>query len=178
MTNDFSYGLNASAREYDGKHKYIRITDIDDSSRMFSKKHLTSPNIDFTSNRDYLLHVGDVLFARTGASTGKTYMYISEDGCTYFAGFLIRGRVNSNYDINFFFQTTLTDSFKDFVKITSQRSGQPGINSKEYGNYFLHVPEKNEQIEIGKLLNKIDKLLAANQRQPKHVVFIWILDSS
>jgi len=94
-------------------------------------------------------------------------MYISEDGCTYFAGFLIRGRVNSNYDINFFFQTTLTDSFKDFVKITSQRSGQPGINSKEYGNYFLHVPEKNEQIEIGKLLNKIDKLLAANQRQQK-----------
>lgn len=71
ISESFEYGLNAAATEYDGKHKYIRITDIDDSTHLFLQDDLTSPDIDFSTADDYLLQEGDVLFARTGASVGK-----------------------------------------------------------------------------------------------------------
>ncbi|MEG6580416.1 restriction endonuclease subunit S [Lactiplantibacillus plantarum] len=46
LSNGFTYGLNASAKAYDGKHQYLRITDIDDETRTFKQTHLTSPDID------------------------------------------------------------------------------------------------------------------------------------
>ncbi|OOV21063.1 hypothetical protein LG101_13900 [Levilactobacillus brevis] len=71
LATSFEYGLNASAKEFDGIHKYIRITDIDDSSRKFDHESLTSPDIDLSSADNYKLQYGDILFARTGASVGK-----------------------------------------------------------------------------------------------------------
>lgn len=91
-------------------------------------------------------------------------MYGVKDGCVYFAGFLIRGHVKPKFDTNFFFQSTLTRNFKNFIAVTSQRSGQPGINSQEYGNYQISLPTKKEQEKIGKLLNYIDLNIASNQR--------------
>ncbi|WP_341466801.1 hypothetical protein [Leuconostoc mesenteroides] len=73
LTNSFEYGLNASAKKFDGIHKYIRITDIDDSSRKFNSESITSPDIDFSSADNYELKQNDLLFARTGASVGKSY---------------------------------------------------------------------------------------------------------
>ena len=99
ISESFEYGLNAAATEYDGKHKYIRITDIDDSTHLFIQDNLTSPDIDFSTADDYLLQAGDVLFARTGASVGKTYIYRSSDGDLYFAGFLIRAKIKRDYEI-------------------------------------------------------------------------------
>ncbi|MEL7656627.1 MAG: restriction endonuclease subunit S, partial [Bacillota bacterium] len=86
------YGLNAAAKEYDGKNKYIRITDIDESSRRYLSEKAVSPDCELDDV--YLVREGDILFARTGASTGKTYIYTTDDGILYFAGFLIRGNVN------------------------------------------------------------------------------------
>ena len=103
ISESFEYGLNAAATEYDGKHKYIRITDIDDSTHLFIQDNLTSPDIDFSTADDYLLQAGDVLFARTGASVGKTYIYRSSDGDLYFAGFLIRAKIKRDYDADFVF---------------------------------------------------------------------------
>ena len=85
--NSFAYGLNAAAKEYDGMHKYIRITDIDDETHNFIQSNLTSPDIDFNMDvSDYKLNVGDIVFARTGASVGKTYLYNPNDGDLYYAG--------------------------------------------------------------------------------------------
>ncbi|WP_245080705.1 hypothetical protein [Pediococcus inopinatus] len=44
--------------------------------------------------------------------------------------------------------------------------------------FVFSTPDIREQKRIGLFLGKLDNLIAANQRQPKHVVFIWILDSS
>lgn len=145
ISESFEYGLNAAATEYDGKHKYIRITDIDDSTHLFLQDDLTSPDIDFSTADDYLLQEGDVLFARTGASVGKTYIYRRSDGDLYFAGFLIRAKIKSDYDADFVFQNTLTDSYDSYIRITSQRSGQPGVNAQEYANFALSVPSLAEQ---------------------------------
>jgi type I restriction enzyme S subunit len=165
ISESFEYGLNAAATEYDGKHKYIRITDIDDSTHLFLQDDLTSPDIDFSTADDYLLQEGDVLFARTGASVGKTYIYRRSDGDLYFAGFLIRAKIKSDYDADFVFQNTLTDSYDSYIRITSQRSGQPGVNAQEYANFALSVPSLAEQKKIGAYFSHLDSLITLHQRK-------------
>ena len=166
ISESFEYGLNAAATEYDGKHKYIRITDIDDSTHLFIQDNLTSPDIDFSTADDYLLQAGDVLFARTGASVGKTYIYRSSDGDLYFAGFLIRAKIKRDYDADFVFQNTLTDNYDSYIRITSQRSGQPGVNAQEYANFALSVPCLAEQKKIGAYFTNLDNLITLHQHKP------------
>ena len=166
MCGTFEYGLNAAAKEFDGKNKYIRITDIDDASREFLLSDLSSPDICLDGMSKYLLSSGDIVFARTGASVGKTYIYRENDGIVYFAGFLIRAKVNQDNDAEFVFQSTLSPSYEKYIRITSQRSGQPGVNAQEYGEYDLFAPSKEEQQRIGHFLRGIDNLITLHQRKP------------
>lgn len=163
LSNGFTYGLNASAKAYDGKHQYLRITDIDDETRTFKQTHLTSPDIDFIRDNSYVLKLSDIVFTRTGASTGKTFIYRTADSIVYYAGFLIKMSVREDIDSEFVFQNTLTTSFNRFVKVMSQRSGQPGINSKEYARFKLYIPKLKEQVLVGNMLLLIDNLIAANE---------------
>ena len=166
MCGTFEYGLNAAAKEFDGKNKYIRITDIDDASREFLLSDLSSPDICLDGMSKYLLSSGDIVFARTGASVGKTYIYRENDGIVYFAGFLIRAKVNQDNDAEFVFQSTLSPSYEKYIRITSQRSGQPGVNAQEYGEYDLFAPSKEEQQRIGHFLRGIANLITLHQRKP------------
>ena len=134
----FDYGMNSAAIEYDGKNKYIRITDIDENSHKYINKNRVSPSGKLEDK--YIVRKNDILFARTGASTGKTYLYNENDGSLYFAGFLIRGNVKKEYNSYFVFSQTLTDKYNKWVALTSIRSGQPGINSNEYSCYKIKVP--------------------------------------
>ena len=161
----FDYGLNAAATEYDGQNKYLRITDIDDATHEFLKSDLTTPLADLAMSADYLLEEGDLLFARTGASVGKTYLYRQYDGTVYFAGFLIRARIGESADPEFVYQATLTDAYKKYVAITSQRSGQPGVNAQEYADYQLMLPSRTEQQQIGMTLRSLDNLITLHQRK-------------
>ena len=163
----FDYGLNAAATEYDGQNKYLRITDIDDTTHEFLKSDLTTPLADLAMSADYLLEEGDLLFARTGASVGKTYLYRQYDGTVYFAGFLIRARIGESADPEFVYQATLTDAYKKYVAITSQRSGQPGVNAQEYADYQLMLPSRTEQQQIGMTLRSLDNLITLHQREPR-----------
>ena len=167
MCGTFEYGLNAAAKEFDGKNKYIRITDIDDASREFLLSDLSSPDICLDGMSKYILSSGDIVFARTGASVGKTYIYRENDGIVYFAGFLIRAKVNQDNDAEFVFQSTLSPSYEKYIRITSQRSGQPGVNAQEYGEYDLFAPSKEEQQRIGHFLRGIDNLITLHQRELK-----------
>ena len=172
VASSFDYGLNAAATEYDGQNKYLRITDIDDETHEFSKSDLTTPLADLAMSADYLLKEGDLLFARTGASVGKTYLYRQFDGMVYFAGFLIRARIGEGADPEFAYQATLTDAYKKYVAITSQRSGQPGVNAQEYADYQLMLPSKTEQQQIGMTLRSLDDLITLHQRKyDKLVIF-------
>ena len=163
ISNSIEYGINAPAKDFDGIHKYLRITDIDDASRLFLTDKLSSPDINFTVGdyENYKLQKNDLLFARTGASVGKTYLYRKTDGKVYYAGFLIRARLRDSYDGNFVFQQTLTDKYKQFIEITSQRSGQPGVNGKEYGEWKIGMTSYHEQSAIGSLFRTLDDLLTS-----------------
>ena len=163
VSNSIEYGLNASAKDFDGIHKYLRITDIDESSRLFLTDKLSSPDVNFTIEdyENYKLQKNDLLFARTGASVGKTYLYRESDGEVYYAGFLIRARLRNSYDGNFIFQQTLTEKYKQFIEIISQRSGQPGVNGKEYGEWNVGMTTYHEQSAISSLFRTLDDLLTS-----------------
>ena len=165
IASSFEYGLNAAAKEFDGKNKYIRITDIYDDSREFDQNNVTSPDIDLLNADSYKLTKGDILFARTGASVGKTYIYKDFDGLVYYAGFLIRAKIKDSYIPEFIFQSTLTKAYEKFIKVTSMRSGQPGVNAQEYSQFELMIPEKPEQDKIGIYFTRLDHLITLHQRK-------------
>ena len=172
LSRSFEYGLNAAAKEYDGQNKYLRITDINDTSRQFVSADITSPDANLAEADNYRLSDGDVLFARTGASVGKTYLYKKSDGLVYFAGFLIRAKIKESVSAGFIFQNTLTRSYERYIAITSQRSGQPGVNAQEYAEYQLMLPELFEQEKIAKLLEALDTLITLHQRKYEKLVNI------
>ena len=165
LSSSFEYGLNAAAKEFDGKNKYIRITDIDDDRREFKQEDITSPDIDLSSAENYRLSEGDILFARTGASVGKSYIYKDSDGLVYYAGFLIRARIKPEYNSEFVFQNTLTSDYEKFIKITSMRSGQPGVNAQEYSLYQIMMPSKPEQDKISEYLHNLDHIITLHQQK-------------
>ena len=129
------------------------------------QENLTSPDIDLSNAGNYELKEGDLLFARTGASVGKSYIYKPSDGLVYYAGFLIRARIKADHDAEFVFQNTLCSSYEKYIQITSQRSGQPGVNAQEYADYPILVPEYDEQVKIGQFLSSIDNTITLHQRK-------------
>jgi len=155
VMDDFSYGMNVASKRFDGRNKYIRITDIDESTHKYNSSDIVSP--DGKLEQKYLVKDGDILFARTGASVGKSYLYNSEDGNLYFAGFLIRGRVKSSYNPYFIYLQTLTFNYKKWVYVFSMRTGQPGINAEEYRSFKFLCPSLPEQKKIADFLSAFDE---------------------
>lgn len=163
VMDDFSYGMNVASKCFDGRNKYIRITDIDESTHKYDSSDIVSP--DGKLEQKYLVKDGDILFARTGASVGKSYLYNSEDGNLYFAGFLIRGRVKSSYNPYFIYLQTLTFNYKKWVDIFSMRTGQPGINAEEYRSFKFLCPSLPEQKKIADFLSSFDKRIETTQKK-------------
>ncbi|HHR7084458.1 TPA: restriction endonuclease subunit S [Staphylococcus aureus] len=158
------YGVGASAVEFNNKDVYVRITDIEDKSRKLMSRNFTSPSI---VNEKYLLKDKDILFARTGASTGKTYIHENYEMKYdyYFAGFLIKFEILKSYYPDFVYQYTLTNSYENWIKVMSVRSGQPGINSEEYSKLKLNIPRYEEQKKIGEFFSKLDRQIELEEQK-------------
>ena len=161
IATGFDYGMNAAAKNYDGVNKYIRITDIDEASSTYTDKDIVSPDGVLTDN--YLVNNRDILLARTGASTGKSYLYKKSDGKLYYAGFLIRANVTT-HDPYFVFSQLHTHRYWRWVSIMSARSGQPGINSQEYSSFPIFTTSIDEENKIAKLLSLIDERIATQNK--------------
>ena len=154
VADGFEYGMNAAATIYDGVHKYIRITDIDDDSHTYMDSAPVSPA--GVLEGKYRVRENDILFARTGASAGKSYLYQASDGDMYFAGFLIRIHVIDGVDSGYVFLNTLTEEYNRWVVLESTRSGQPGINAEQYRRYRFKLPPLKTQKQISAIAQKID----------------------
>ncbi|MFN4365987.1 restriction endonuclease subunit S, partial [Chryseobacterium hispalense] len=154
--------MNASAIKFDGENRYIRITDIDESSSKYKPEFPVSPNGQLIDK--YLVCENDILFARTGASTGKSYLYNKDDGKLYFAGFLIRAKIKAEFNSYFVFMQTKTIQYYKWVQLMSMRSGQPGINSQEYASYSFNIPSKNEQDKITSIFILVDERIQTQKK--------------
>jgi len=101
--------------------------------------------------------------ARTGASTGKTYLYRKSDGKLYYAGFLIRANVTT-HNPYFVFSQLHTHRYWRWVSIMSARSGQPGINSQEYSSFPVFTTSIQEENKIAKLLSLLDERISTQNK--------------
>ena len=158
-----TYGMNAAATKFDGENRYIRITDIDDETHALLPNDIVSPSGELDDK--YLVKKGDILLARTGASTGKSFLYHPKDGKLFYAGFLIKAHVLPSSDDYFIYSQTLTDRYWKWVKTASMRSGQPGINANEYASYSFAVPSLPEQRKIADFLSAVDDVIAAQEAE-------------
>ncbi len=153
------YGINAPAVPYSKElPTYLRITDISETGHFLSNEKV-SVEKEVTENN--YLEEGDIVLARTGASVGKSYKYKSEDGRLVFAGFLIRVKPDKEKLYSeLLFQLLSTDRYWRWVKFTSARSGQPGINGTEYSSMMLSLPPTlQEQQKVSHCLSSLDNLM-------------------
>lgn len=157
LCSPLTYGMNAAATKFDGENRYIRITDIDDETHALLPNDIVSPSGELDDK--YLVKKGDILLARTGASTGKSYLYHQKDGKLFYAGFLIKAHVLPSSDDYFIYSQTLTDRYWKWVKTASMRSGQPRINANEYASYSFAVPSLPEQRKIADCLASMDEVI-------------------
>lgn len=150
------YGSGSSAIPYEkNKPRYIRITDINEKGELNEEKVSPSNNIDFEK---YQLFEGDVLFARSGATVGKTYLHSLKNGNCIYAGYLIRFIVNKEkINPKFLFHYTKTKFYKDWI-ISQQRAvAQPNINAKQYGELSVFIPPLSLQNQFAERIEKIEE---------------------
>ena len=156
VSGHLEYGIGASAINFNGKHRYIRITDISN----WGKNEITSPSF---IEKSAILNDGDILLARTGATVGDSFIYKDDGVESYFAGFLIRTKVQKANPYFVYYQLK-TQKYAQWVKISSARSGQPGINSEQFGSYRICITEYNEQQKIANFLKAIDERIEAQNK--------------
>lgn len=153
-----SYGINAPAVPFsDRLPVYVRITDISDDGRLLPNQRVS---VRAEMSEHYKLAEGDIVFARTGASVGKSYRYNPSDGPLVYAGFLIRVRPDRQKLLPAFAAAyATTGAYWRWVRLMSMRSGQPGINGNEYAQLPIPIPPLSEQRAIAAALSDVDALL-------------------
>ena len=154
-----NYGLSVPSTEYNGV-RYLRITDITEWGELNDEK--VSAKIDNGKEQE-LLEEGDILFARTGATVGKTLMYKEEFGDCLFAGYLIRYRLKKEIiNPKFMFYITHSDEYYKWVLDNQKAAAQPNISAKLYNDYKVSYPPLSEQQVIvdnlDSLKSKVDRL--------------------
>ena len=168
INNKGEYGIGASAVDYsDELYTYLRITDINDDGTL-NKNDLKS--VDDDDAKNYLLNENDVVFARTGNSTGKAYYYDKMDGELVYAGFLIKFSLDpSKINPKFMKYYVLSEKYKGWVNSMCTGSTRPNINAKMYGNMQLILPPREQQDFLVNILDKIDKKIEINKRINKNL---------
>ena len=150
-----SYGIAAPAVDYDSqKYTYLRITDINDDGTL-NKNSLKS--VDNVNASNYLLQANDIVFARTGASVGRSYFYDERDGELVYAGFLIKysldpSKVNPKL-IKFY---THSQTYYDWIQTVDNGATRGNINAQTYASMPILLPKREIQDKIVSILSSLD----------------------
>lgn len=158
-----SYGIAASAVERKADlPTYLRITDIfDDGTLNLSElKSVDAPNSD-----KYILKSNDIVFARTGGSTGRNYFYDGSDGVFVYAGFLIKfsidpEKVNPKY-VKYYCRSK---QYNDWVQSFNTGSTRGNINAQTFGNMEIPLPDRKQQDYLVSILEPIDEKIKINKQ--------------
>ena len=167
LLEPMQYGANEPAEEcnyYDPR--YIRITDIKDDGTL---RDDTFKSLPLGKAKEYMLTKGDLLFARSGATVGKTFLY-REDYAACFAGYLIKARCNKNKLVpNFVFYYTLSNVYQNWKNSIFIQSTIQNIGADKYSVMPIIVPPLSEQQAIADYLDQrcseIDELISIKQQK-------------
>ena len=150
-----SYGIAAPAVDYDAdKYTYLRITDINDDGTL-NKNGLKS--VDDKNASKYLLQQNDIVFARTGASVGRSYFYDGRDGELVYAGFLIKYSIDPlkvNPKILKFY--THSQAYYDWITAVDNGATRGNINAQTFASMPVSLPERKVQDKIVSILSSLD----------------------
>ena len=165
VCTDISYGYTESAHLEKIGPKFLRITDI-------SNERLNWDNVPFCPITDdnfikYQLLPGDIVIARTGATTGANYTIKKNDHReVVFASYLIRYKIDKDLADPYFIGYILKSSFwKDYVDAIAGGSAQPGANAKQLGSYVVSLPPLDNQQKIVSVLSSFDDKIDLLHRQ-------------
>ncbi len=162
--NSGLYGINESAVPYKPDlYRYLRITDITDNGEIDESKKV-SVNIKKGEASKYLLNKNDLVFARTGASAGRTYFYTGQEEPMIYAGFLIKFSLDESKVIPQYMKYyCLSNTYKNWVQSVSTGSTRPNINATMYGNMTLDLPPVKQQKLVVDTLSALDQKIAINK---------------
>lgn len=147
ISEPLQYGANEAGDDYKEDYpRYIRITDITEENSLKDDGKLSlSPYI----AKPYLLKDGDLLFARSGATVGKTFYYTSNYGTCAFAGYLIKARFNQDkMNPKFVYYTTLGIGYENWKNTVFTQATIQNIGADKYAQLYITVPSMKEQNEI------------------------------
>lgn len=156
-----SYGIAASAVPYsDELFTYLRITDINDDGTL-NKSGLMS--VSDEKAEQYLLKPNDIVFARTGGSTGRNYFYDGTDGEFVYAGFLIKFSIDSTkVNPRFIKYYCLSQEYRGWVHSFNTGSTRGNINAQTYANMPILLPSREQQDLLVDTLSVIDEKIKLN----------------
>jgi len=154
------YGFTASSTLDDVGPRFLRITDIEQSHVAWS----TVPFCMATAAEEakYALADGDIVVARTGASTGRS-QWIQLDEPAVFASYLVRFRTKSEFDSRFIAFLLQTSEWLGFVDRQAHgKSAQPNMSAASMAAFRFRYPPLAEQQAIAEVLGALDDKIAAN----------------
>lgn len=171
ISSVIAYGVSESAKS-EGKFKLLRITDIQDNVVNWN----TVPYTDYPESKseNYILQAGDILFARTGATVGKSYI-VDETvpKNAIYASYLIKVRVSDMISpryVKYFFESGF---YWEQIANNSVGVGQPNVNGGSLGNLWVPIPPIREQRRIVDKLESwcliIDKISVNQELMTKQV---------
>ena len=158
-----SYGIGAPAVPYqENKLTYLRITDInDDGSLNFSDLK----SVDAEDAEKYILKENDIVFARTGNSTGRSYFYEKQHGTFVYAGFLIKFSLDPNkVNPRILKYYTHSKPYFDWVNSFDTGATRGNINAKTYGDMEIELPSRKVQDKIVSILSSLDRKIELNNK--------------
>ncbi len=161
LNNRGYYGIKAPAVNYDkNKYTYLRITDINDDGSL-NKKSLMS--VDDSNASNYILQKNDIVFARTGASTGRNYFYDGEIEKLVYAGFLIKFSINDKLvNPRYVKYYCLSKKYTDWILSAITGSTRPNINASQLSEMPIYLPDRDTQNKIVKILDSINNKIKLN----------------
>ena len=158
-----TYGIAASAVDYCAElPTYLRITDINDDGTIDFNglKSVDDPN-----SSKYVLQENDIVFARTGASTGRSYFYDRRDGKFVYAGFLIKFSLDpKKVNPRILKYYTHSKVYYNWVHSFENGATRGNINAKTFADMKLLLPPRNVQDSIASILSSLDDKIAINRR--------------
>lgn len=150
------YGYTASAQEMPNGPKLLRITDIQDGKVSWNEvPYCECPSSIFSK---YRLEVGDILFARTGATTGKSFI-IEKCPVAVFASYLIRVKTKEEIIPRYLYYFFNSNLYWNQVNKYIGGSAQGGMNASLLSRIEVHFPPKKEQIDIVQRIGSIEKYI-------------------
>jgi len=140
--------------------KYVRITDFGEDGIPAGHEFVTAETVELTCR----LEEEDVLFARSGATAGKTFIFTEDIAPAVFAGYCIRFRFDRKRILPWFvYFYTKTQRYEAWVRSIQRPSGQPNINKEEFKSFRIPVPD----IEVQRRL--VTNMLGAREARKRNL---------